>query len=117
MMKTKAEERKVENIDRPFGGAGFVSMEHLIGQEEMGSAGRLFASVTLKPFCEVGHHEHHGESETYYILSGEGMYEDNGVALPASSGDVFFCKDGDGHGIKNTGSKDLVFIALILSSK
>ena len=42
------------------------------------------------------------------------MYEDNGKAIPAEAGDVFFCKDGDGHGIKNTGTEDLTFVALIL---
>ena len=26
----------------------------------------------------------------------------------------FFCKDGDGHGIKNEGTEDLTFVALIL---
>lgn len=60
------------------------------------------------------YHEHHGETETCYILKGKGMYDDNGKALPATAGDVFFCKDGDGHGIKNTSDEDIEFIALIL---
>ena len=44
----------------------------------------------------LGYHEHHGETETYYILSGNGVYVDNGEEVPAKEGDVFFCKDGDG---------------------
>ena len=52
--------------------------------------------------------------ETYYILSGNGVYVDNGEEIPAKEGDVFFCEDGDGHGLKNTGERDLVFVALIL---
>ena len=42
------------------------------------------------------------------------MYDDNGKAVSAEAGDVFFCKDGDGHGLKNTGEEDLSFVALIL---
>ena len=44
----------------------------------------------------------------------KGIYDDNGREIPAEPGDVFFCKDGDGHGIKNEGTEDLTFVALIL---
>ena len=30
------------------------------------------------------------------------------------AGDVTFCKDGDGHGIKNHGTEPIIFIALVL---
>ena len=105
---TKAGEREVVKVERVNGGAGFIMKEGLISQEELGEHCKMFSN------CELGHHEHHGETETYYILSGTGMYEDNGKAIPAEGGDVFFCKDGDGHGIKNTGTEDLTFVALIL---
>lgn len=32
----------------------------------------------------------------------------------ANPGDLFLCKDGDAHGIKNTGDEELTFMALIL---
>ena len=82
--------------------------------EELGEHCKMFSKVTLPPHCELGYHEHHGETETYYILTGTGMYDDNGKAVSAEAGDVFFCKDGDGHGLKNTGEEDLSFVALIL---
>lgn len=88
--------------------------EALITGEELGQHCKMFSKVTLCPGCELGHHEHHGETETYYILSGKGIYDDNGREIPAEPGDVFFCKDGDGHGIKNEGTEDLTFVALIL---
>ena len=40
------------------------------------------------------------------FYQGEGIYEDNGTKIPAKPGDVFFCKDGDGHGIRNDGEAD-----------
>ena len=42
------------------------------------------------------------------------MYDDYGKAYPAEPGDLFLCKDGDGHGLKNTGTEELTFMALIL---
>lgn len=111
---TKAGEREVVKVERVNGGAGFIMKEGLISQEELGEHCKMFSKVTVPANCELGHHEHHGEMETYYILSGTGMYEDNGKAIPAEGGDVFFCEDGDGHGIKNTGTEDLTFVALIL---
>lgn len=111
---TKAEEREVVTVERVNGGAGFIMKEALIGAEELGEHCKMFSKVTLPPHCELGYHEHHGETETYYILTGTGMYDDNGKAVLAEAGDVFFCKDGDGHGLKNTGEEDLSFVALIL---
>ena len=57
---------------------------------------------------------HEGESETYYILTGTGIYNDNGTKYPVKAGDVVFCDDGEGHGLLNNGKEDLKFIALIL---
>ena len=111
---TKAGERPVETVERVNGGAGFIMKEALLSAEELGEYCKMFSQVTIRPGCELGHHEHHGETEAYYILSGKGMYDDNGRALEAEPGDVFFCRDGEGHGIKNNGREDLVFIALIL---
>lgn len=111
---TKAGERKVETVERLYGGAGFIIKEALLTQEELGEHCRLFSRFTLKPGCELGHHEHHGEAEAYYILSGTGLYEDDGRAVPLESGDVTFCRSGSGHGIKNMGKEDLVFVAVIL---
>lgn len=64
--------------------------------------------------CSLGYHEHHGETETYYILSGEGEYDDNGVKRPVKAGDITITPDGKGHGLTNTGDTDLVFMALII---
>ena len=111
---TKAGERNVGTIEKMCGGAGFIMLEDLLTEEQLGSHCKMFSKVTLKPNCEVGHHEHCGEAEAYYILSGKGMYEDDGRAMPIEAGDVTFCEDGKGHGLKNTGDEDLVFVALIL---
>ena len=111
-MKTKIE--KVENM---AGGKGYAIVKHLIGKEQYKDNARLYAEVTLKEGCSVGYHEHHKESETYYILSGVGTYNDNGTIRTVKKGDVTFTGDGTGHGLENAGKEDLVFIGLILLDK
>ena len=85
----------------------------LEGDELKGKCG-LNAQFTIEKGCSLGYHEHHGETETYYILSGEGEYDDNGVKRPVKAGDITITPDGKGHGLANTGETDLAFMALII---
>lgn len=75
---------------------------------------RTFALAVLKPGEEVEFHIHEGESESYYIISGKGLYNDNGDIIEVKPGMVTYTPSGTGHGIKNTGSENLEFVALIL---
>ena len=75
---------------------------------------RLFSLVQVKPGEEVEYHMHKGESETFFILSGQGIYNDNGNKVDVAPGMVTFTPSGQGHSIKNTGDEMLVFTALIL---
>ena len=88
--------------------------EKLLEGERLSGKVTLFAKVTILPGDELPYHEHHGETETYYLTKGAGIYNDNGKEYPVEVGDVTFCADGNGHGIKNAGEEDLVFVALIL---
>ena len=103
------------NRKQMFGGAGEVEMHHLLrGADEMYGKGRLFNHVVLEPGTELGWHVHEGDGETYFIIRGEGEYNDNGTLLTVGAGDVTFVASGEGHSIRNTGEGDLEFIALIL---
>lgn len=74
---------------------------------------RLFSLVQVKPGEEVEYHMHVGESESFFILSGQGIYNDNGNKVDVVPGMVTLTPSGQGHSIKNTGDEMLVFIALI----
>lgn len=111
---TKAVEREIVKVEHVSGGAGFILKQPIITGEQLGAHCKMFSEVTLKPGCEIGFHEHHGETETYFLTKGAGVYRDNDVEYPVEAGDVTFCADGNGHGLKNTGEEDLVFTALIL---
>ncbi len=88
-------------------------IKEILDEKALNGKCGVYAEVTLEHGCSLGYHEHHNESETYYILSGEGEYNDNGNLCPVKAGDVTFTPDGCGHGLRNTGLEDLVFMALI----
>lgn len=114
-MIRKSEERIIEVHEHKFDGEGHITVNHLLNTpEEMYNKGRAFAHTTLLSGCSIGYHLHHDESETYYIYSGEGEFNDNGIIKKISTGDVAFTPAGSGHGIKNIGKEPLEIIALIL---
>ena len=66
-----------------FDGAGMARMRLILeSNAEMYDKGRVFNHLYLDPGCEVGWHIHHGDGETYYILKGQGEYNDNGTEPP-----------------------------------
>lgn len=74
----------------------------------------MYALAELKPGEEVEFHTHTDECEIYYILSGEAVYNDNGTEYNVKPGTVTHTPSGSGHGIRNTGSEMLEFMALII---
>ena len=98
------------------GGKGETQITHFLEVEknEFSGKGRLFAKNVLKPGASVGFHEHVGDFETYVILSGEGLVNDNGDQKFVTPGDVIITRNGEKHSIENTGTSDLEILALIL---
>ncbi len=104
----------VEEKPGPFAGNGEIKVRHLLnGAEELYNKGRVFAHTTINQGSTIGYHIHDNESETYYILSGSGKYNDNGNIIEFQPGDVLFCGDGEGHGIEAL-DEPIEMIALIL---
>ncbi len=116
-MIRKAQKVEKLTVEKARGGKGDMLTSVLLLEDEFCNKGRMFNHSVLKPGCSVGYHGHEGDFEAYYILKGAGSYNDNGVERPVSAGDVTLCKDGESHGLENTGTEDLEFIALILYSK
>ena len=114
-MIRRNDEKIVAIKEHPFGGDGQITVRSLLNNEnELYKKGRVFAHTTLQPGCSIGYHVHTGESETYYILSGVGEFNDNGSVSTVYAGDVTHTPPGQGHGLKNTGGEALEIIALIL---
>lgn len=99
------------------GGIGDAEMHKLLnGPEEMYGKGRMFNRLVLAPGNSIGGHNHSGDNEIFYILSGRGEYNDNGTVVTVEPGDVLVCNDGEYHAMVNKGTEPLELIALILYS-
>ncbi len=108
---------KSETWENPAGGKGKMLIEHILDEDILKDKNGLYARVTLPPGAVLGYHEHHGNGESYFILSGVGEYNDNGKTRPVKVGDVTWTPDGSGHALSNEkGTEPLVFIALIVNS-
>ncbi|MBB5336787.1 cupin domain-containing protein [Pectinatus brassicae] len=107
--------QEIIRAEKKAGGKGHILIEHLITPAEMKDKCQMFAKVTLEPHCSLGYHQHVGNNETYHIIEGTGLYNDNGKEITVQSGDTTFCPDGEYHGIENTGDSNLVFMALIIT--
>ena len=104
-----------ERKPAPFNGKGEILVRSLLnGPEELYNKGRVFAHTTVHPDSAIGYHVHHNESETYSILSGRGIFNDNGVKREIGPGEVLFTGDGEGHGLEAAFNEPIEMIALIL---
>lgn len=106
--------RSRKTIEKRFGGKGHLISDSILSAEKMSGGCRMCSEITLEKNCSLGIHKHEGESETYFILTGTGLYYDNGESYEVNAGDVLFCDDGESHALENTGDCDLKFVALIL---
>jgi len=95
------------------GGKETVELLHMVRGEDL-PHGRLFSHLTIPPGGSIGPHPHEGETEYYYIISGNGVVEEQEGRFPVAPGDVVVTGGGASHSIENTGDQPLSFIALIL---
>lgn len=98
------------------GGDGTVTITNLLNpdSDEYYGKGRLFAEITLPAGASIGAHEHQGEMECFYVLSGTGVFNDNGTDVQVEEGDVCYTASGSFHSIRNAGETELRLMALIL---
>ena len=107
---------RIEMVE-PFNGKGKSYADKLMEGDEFTGAGRLYNIVTFPPKCSIGYHQHIGESETYYVLKGKGMFNDDGEMKEVGVGDVMYTGPGFSHGLENIGDEDLVIAAFIIFDK
>ena len=107
-------DQKIDVKPHLRGGKGNTVFRELLTAEQFCGHGRQLSVLSLEPGESIGIHEHTGESETYFILQGTGLYYDNGKNVTVTEGDCTYCGSGESHGIENTGIASLSFIAMIV---
>jgi quercetin dioxygenase-like cupin family protein len=58
-------------------------------------------------------HTHAGTDKMYYVLDGDGVFLLESRELPMRAGDLLVAPDGVPHGVKNTGQKRLLVLAVL----
>lgn len=108
-------DERIRERKQMFGGEGEAHFLRILnGPDEMYGKGRVFSQVKLEKGSEIGWHIHHGDGETYFVLKGHGLYNDNGILREVGPGDVTFVADGEGHSMKAISDEPLEMIALVL---
>jgi mannose-6-phosphate isomerase-like protein (cupin superfamily) len=105
---------KVEQKTSMRDGTGTVTLTHL-ADESAQQHTRLLAELSLPPGASIGPHQHDGETEYFFILSGTGVVNDNGTEIPVAPGDTVITGNGASHSIKNPGEVPLVLHAVIVT--
>ena len=113
-MIRKAADCQKEYRENMRGGNGTVEITNFATPAELNDKGRLFANITLKPGCGIGYHVHETDSELFYVMKGEALYNDNGTESTVSAGDVMLCPAGTGHAVSNNGEEDVELCAVIV---
>lgn len=107
----------VEETEHAENGLGNFTMCHPLTAAELPPHMRLMCEVIIQPGEVCKSHEHKGDSEIYYILSGKAEYTGAEGTSILEKGDVTCCYDGESHAIKCLGDEPLVFLAFIPFTK
>ncbi len=113
-MFIKSGEMKSETRQYMRGGGGSVNILNFVSKENLPSKARLMGLITLEKGCGIGKHEHTGESEIFFVLSGQGVLDDNGTVRAIQQGDCSLCRSGESHAITNESDEPLKLIAAII---
>ncbi len=77
----------------------------------------MFSHIVVNPGCSIGYHDHQHETEFYYILRGEAVFNDDGTEVPVHPGDICATGFGQHHALENRGKEPVELIALIVTGK
>jgi quercetin dioxygenase-like cupin family protein len=86
------------------------------GEGSHGGKGKYFVRTLFtkefEPGSSIGIHEHEGDEEIYYVISGSGVMIVDGERRNVSQGDIVLTKSGSSHGLENGNDGELkIFVA------
>lgn len=77
------------------------------------SARLLVGLNAFEPGQEHALHAHAGQDKVYQVLEGEGVFLLDGRELPMQAGDLLVAPEGVAHGVRNTGARRLLVLAIL----
>jgi len=77
------------------------------------SARVLVGLNAFEPGQEHALHAHAGQDKVYHVIEGEGVFLLDGRELAMQAGDLLIAPDGIAHGVRNTGARRLLVLAVL----
>lgn len=93
-------------------GIGMCRHSTVFRNEEIEAPVRFINYTVIPPSGSFGLHSHGNDNEFYIVLSGEGVYEQNGVKTKVKKGDIMMNTPFGTHGITNTGEADMELLVI-----
>ena len=100
-------------VEHCWEGKGSICRTPIVPEEQLYGKGTLFVEMEIQPGNSIGYHQHVGTCETYLVLQGKAIYNDNGTEVTLNPGDVAHCPEGTFHGIEAVGDEVFKMIALV----
>ena len=86
-----------------------VRWKDLIGRERGASQAMSLGIAEIPPGATLARHRH-AAPEIYYLLSGTGNVEVDGIDYPVAAGVAVFIPGGAPHAFSNTGASTITFV-------
>ena len=77
----------------------------------------VLSSTLLHPGKQTTGHEHQGQEEVYFFVTGSGEMLINEERFEVNSGDIVLIEDGEFHCVHNTSQSDLYFVCVFDGSR
>lgn len=92
------------------GGEGLCRHATIFRGDEIDAPIRFINYTILPPGATFGLHKHGSDNEFYVVLSGSGVYCQDGEEQPVHQGDIMMNALHGTHGIRNTGSGEMALL-------
>lgn len=100
------------SVIRPAGHAVYNADK--MGKTTIFESSRLLVGLNaFEPGQEHKLHAHAGQDKIYHVLEGEGLFLLDGQDLPMTTGDLLVAPEGIPHGVRNTGTRRLLVLAVL----
>ena len=85
-----------------------------MGKTTLFESARLLVGLNaFEPGQAHALHAHAGMDKVYQVVEGEGMFLLEGRELPMREGDLLIAPEGVPHGVRNTGGRRLLVLAIL----
>jgi quercetin dioxygenase-like cupin family protein len=85
-----------------------------MGKSTIFESSRLLVGLNaFEPGQEHALHAHAGQDKVYQVIEGEGLFLLDGRELAMTAGDLLVAPEGVAHGVRNTGGRRLLVLAIL----